>query len=196
MSHNPIPNEGSLLRSIATGDEEAFAKLFAGYQQKVAGFVLSIIGSREITQEIVQDIFIKLWQQRAGLLEVQNLDAYLFVLSKNHTLNYIRKINRDKKKETDYKTLFPDIGKEHAEVESDDYLALIEKATALLPPQQQRVFKLRMDGLKNPEIASQLSISTDSVTKYQQLAMKSVVFYVKTHLSGFGLWLMTAAMQK
>lgn len=196
MSHNPIPNESFLLQSIATGDEDAFAKLFAGYQQKVAGFVLSIIESREITQEIVQDIFIKVWQQRTGLLEIHNFDAYLFILSKNHTLNYIRKINRDKKKETDYKTLFPDIGKEQAEIESDDYLALIEKATEQLPPQQQRVFKLRMEGLKNREIASQLSISTDSVTKYQQLAMKSVSFYVRTHLSCLGLWLLAAAMQK
>lgn len=196
MSLNPIPNEVFLLRSVAAGDEDAFSKLFEAYQQQVSGFVFSIIGAKELTQEIVQDIFIKVWQKRGELLAVQKFDAYLFVLSKNYTLNCIRKIQREQKKATAYSTLLPDLEKEQSDLENEDYLQLIEKATAELPPQQQRVFRLRMDGLKNHEIAAQLMISPDSVKKYQQLALKSVATFVKMHLSYLALWMMMGFMQK
>lgn len=196
MSLNPIPNEVFLLRSVAAGDEDAFSKLFEAYQQQVSGFVFSIVGAKELTQEIVQDIFIKVWQKRGELLAVQKFDAYLFVLSKNYTLNCIRKIQREQKKATAYSTLLPDLEKEQSDLENEDYLQLIEKATAELPPQQQRVFRLRMDGLKNHEIAAQLMISPDSVKKYQQLALKSVATFVKMHLSYLALWMMMGFMQK
>lgn len=196
MSLNPILNEVFLLRKVAAGDEDAFSKLFDAYQQQVSGFVFSIIGSKELTQEIVQDIFIKIWQKRGELLEIQKFDAYLFVLSKNYTLNCIRKIQREQKKATAYSTLLPDLEKEQSEIDNDDYLQLIEKATAELPPQQQRVFRLRMEGLKNHEIAAQLMISPDSVKKYQQLALKSVATFVKMHLSYLALWVMMGLMQK
>lgn len=196
MSLNSVPNEILLLRRVAAGDEDAFSKLFDDYQQQVSGFVFSIIGSKELTQEIVQDIFIKVWQKRGELLEIQKFDAYLFVLSKNYTLNCIRKIQREQKKATAYNILLPDVEQEQSNIENDDYLELIEKATSALPPQQQRVFRLRMEGLKNHEIATQLMISPDSVKKYQQLALKSVATFVKLHLSYLALWMMMGFMQK
>ena len=197
MSLNSIPNEIFLLRRVAAGDEDAFSKLFEDYQQQVSGFVFSIIGAKELTQEIVQDIFIKVWQKRGELLEIQKFDAYLFVLSKNYTLNCIRKIQREQKKATAYHTLLPDLEQEQSDfAHDDDYLQLIEKATSTLPPQQQRVFRLRMEGLKNHEIAAQLMISPDSVKKYQQLALKSVSTFVKMHLSYLALWVMMGLMQK
>ncbi|MBC8984944.1 sigma-70 family RNA polymerase sigma factor [Pedobacter sp. N36a] len=196
MSLNSIPNDVFLLRRVAAGDEDAFSKLFDDYQQQVSGFVFSIIGDKELTQEIVQDIFIKVWQKKEELLEIQKFDAYLFVLSKNYTLNCIRKIQREQQKATEYNTLFPNTGEEQSEIDKEDYLQVIEKATVQLPPQQQRVFRLRMEGLKNHEIAAQLMISPDSVKKYQQLALKSVTTFVKMHLSYLTLWMMMGFMQK
>ncbi|WP_316838434.1 RNA polymerase sigma factor [Pedobacter gandavensis] len=196
LSLNSVPTEIFLLRRVAAGDEDAFSKLFDDYQQQVSGFVFSIIGSKELTQEIVQDIFIKVWQKRGELLEIQKFDAYLFVLSKNYTLNCIRKIQREEKKATAYNSLQPDVEQPQSDIDNDDYLELIEKATSTLPPQQQRVFRLRMEGLKNHEIAAQLMISPDSVKKYQQLALKSVATFVKLHLSYLALWVMMGLMQK
>lgn len=196
MSPSPIFDEISLLRRVAAGEEDAFSKLFDHYQQQISGFVFSIVGSKELTQEIVQDIFIKVWQRRTDLLEIRKFDSYLFVLSKNHTLNCIRKIKREDIKATKYNNLMPDVEQEQSDIENDDYFQLIEKATSQLPSQQQRVFRLRMEGLKNQEIAAQLMISPDSVKKYQQLALKSVSAFVKMHLSYHALWIMMGFIQK
>ena len=75
MSLKSILNESFLLRRIAAGDEDAFGKLFTDYQHQVSVFVFSIVGSKELTQEIVQDIFIKVWQKRKELLEIKKFDA-------------------------------------------------------------------------------------------------------------------------
>lgn len=176
-----IQNEAELLTRISFGDEEAFTDLFRAYHNSLGAFVMTLIQSPEMTEEIVHDVFVKIWMDRGSLPGIENFTSYLFIITRNYTLNHIRKITSQKRQLKEY---FNDTGNliilpEYGTEAEPDYLALIASAVEKLPSQQKKVFVLRSDGLKNPEIAERMGISVDSVKKYQQLALRSVSEFVK-----------------
>lgn len=139
-----------------------------------------------MAEEMVQDIFLKIWMNREALTEVNNFQAYLFVVSKNQTLNVLRKLakeRRDKKEwEKDNITLY-----QATELENSvDYYCLIDQAIEQLPPQQKKVYRLsRYKRLKYQEIAQQLNISRETVKKYIQLATTSIGTYIRSNIETF-----------
>lgn len=194
MAIKPLLNETELLRQIAAGNEHAFSELFYGYHNQLGVYVQMLTGSKVMTQEIVQDVFVKIWLNREALDKVEKFTSYLFILTRNYTLNCIRK---SAKEQLRISTEDIDSIKEELEemeekslLDDPEYISLVERAVAQLPPQQQKVFRLRQQGLKNPEIARQMEISTDSVKKYQQWALKTVAEFVKAHAAlSLLLWL-------
>ncbi len=183
-------NESELLSRISRDDEKAFAMLFEAYHGQLGAFVYSLINSREMAEDIVQDIFVNIWTDRKSLPGIGKFTSYLFIITRNYTLNCIRKMANDQsrqerfleafKSETVNEGLFP--------ADEPEYLSLLERAVAQLPAQQQRVFGMRRQGLRNPEIAAEMGITVESVKKYQQLALKAVSEFVRTH-SAVGLML-------
>lgn len=183
MLLSKVENEHILLQRIAMDDEQAFRELFISYHHEIGSFINSLLHDRETTLEVVQDIFVKIWLNRAQLLEINNFTAYLFIITRNHVLNKIRQLLREKEKHDSY--LQSAITLENTALEEQQDIEkryqLIERAVNNLPPQQQKVFTLRQQGLKNPEIARILNISTVSVAKYQQLALRFINDYVKAY---------------
>jgi RNA polymerase sigma-70 factor (family 1) len=180
----PLNNESYLLNRVAQDDELAFEELFMGYHHQLGEYILMLTHSQELTEDIVQEVFLKVWMNREKLTEINNFSSYLFILTRNYTLNSLRRMLNHNKYQEYYKQQFDDM--EPAEPPADnlnnnpDIQVLVDQAIARLPSQQQKVFLLRMQGLKNPEIADKMQISTDSVKKYQQWALKSVSCYVKS----------------
>lgn len=185
MALRPIHNETELIEQVAKGNENAFADLFYAYHNQLGEYVMLLTHSQEMTQEIVQDVFVKVWLNREALGNVGKFTAYLFILTRNYTLNCIRKSVNERKGQEQYTALtLLDDNNQFTETNQEpdhDYQALIDRAVANLPPQQQKVFMLRQAGMKNPEIAKKMEISTDSVKKYQQWALKSVSEFVKAN---------------
>lgn len=181
MAIKPIHNETELLIAIEKGCEKAFEEIFMAYHNQLASYVILLTESRELTEEIIQDVFIKIWNDRENLHQINRFTSYLFILTKNHTLNAIRKIVNDREKKIVYNKLihFEQSLSPVDDQKEKDFYNLIDKAVIQLPPQQKKVFVLRMQGLKNQQIASEMQISTESVKKYQQWALKSVINYVK-----------------
>lgn len=175
-----LPNESELLQEIATGCSISFTKLFNAYFLQLSGFVQGLTQCTELTEEIVQEIFTRVWMNREMLVSVQKFDAYLFILTRNYTLSAIRNQTRKRRRLLDINYFSEDSIQPEVYAEREpDYELLIEKAVDELPPRQQEVFTLRKKGLKNPEIAMKLHISVASVIKYQQLALKFVSDFVK-----------------
>ncbi|WP_285009131.1 RNA polymerase sigma factor [Pedobacter faecalis] len=185
MALRPLHNEAELLKEVVKGNESAFAELFYGYHQQLGVYVQMLTGSKEMTQEIVQDVFVKVWMNREALGTVDKFTSYLFILTRNYTLNCIRKSSREQAQISSYGIEALKDELEHPEdkslLDDPEYISLVERAVAQLPPQQQKVFRLRQQGLKNPEIAREMDISTESVKKYQQWALKAVAEFVKAH---------------
>jgi len=175
-----LEDEHILLQRIAKSDEQAFKVLFMAYHHELGVFINSLLDDRESTLEVVQDIFTKVWTHRDRLPVIVDFTSYLFIITRNYTLNKIRQLASEQKKYELYKTAYEP--HEEGDVEAiEKRYNLLEEAVFKLPPQQQKVFVLRRQGFKNPEIAKTLNISTDSVAKYQQLALKALSEYVKAY---------------
>lgn len=79
-------------KSIALNDDkQAFRKFYEFYFEKLFTFSLRFLKSKKLSEEAISEIFVKVWQQRRKLLEIKNIDTYLYVLVKNHALNVIKK---------------------------------------------------------------------------------------------------------
>ncbi|SEW30266.1 sigma-70 family RNA polymerase sigma factor [Chitinophaga arvensicola] len=178
MGLRSIDNEKEILMEIAGGCEQAFAKLFHGYVHQAGHIIHPIIGSREQTEEILQDIFVKLWNDREKLVHIKQFNAYFFILLRNYTLNYLSVLVAERKKQQQYR-LFAETQDDKETPVAYKHADILDKAIEALPMQQKTVFLLRAQGYKNPEIASRMHLSTDSVKKYNQLALKFIYRYIK-----------------
>ncbi|WP_183559170.1 sigma-70 family RNA polymerase sigma factor [Mucilaginibacter sp. SP1R1] len=174
-------DEGELLTQVASGNEYAFRKLFMAYHQQLGVHMLRITNSVELAEEVVQDVFLKIWLTRESLVGVDNFKAYLFVISKNHALNCLKKLAKERMLQKSME----DSSLKRLVVETTDtnmYYNLLDEAIDQLPPQQQKVYLLSRHGrLKYAEIADQLELSKETVKKYLQIATTSITDYVHDH---------------
>jgi len=167
-------NEKILLSQIARGDEKAFRTIFDMYYNTIYNQALFLTKDPGLAEDTVQDIFIKIWEQRNSIGKIDNLGAYINILTRNHILNYFRKIAYQE--EFIRQTL---AAKEERELDTHDPILLndleetIERAFSKLSSQQKRVFELsRSEGLKHGEIAIRLNISKETVKKHISLALR------------------------
>lgn len=183
---NKLHHENELLLKVAVGDEHAFRQLFTAYHQQLGIHIYRITNSAELAEEVVQDVFLKIWMTRETLGDIDDFKAYLFVISKNHALNCLKKLAKER---VQIKQL--ELGSMemlNGGQDSGMYYNLLDEAIDHLPPQQQRVYLLsRHNRLKYAEIAEQLKLSRETVKKYLQIATTSITDYVRTHLEAFTL---------
>ncbi len=182
MSDQPINCDKNLCLQVSLGNEQAFKQLFNTYHQQLGAYILRLTNSTELAEEIVLDVFLKIWMNRKTLREVQNFKAYLFVVSKNHTLNALKKVIKER--------LLQKEPEEHytkqvlAEVDLNQYYSLLDEAIDHLPPQQQKIYLLsRHKRLKYSEIAEKLGLSHETVKKYLQIATASITTYINANLA-------------
>lgn len=175
---NPVDLR-SILSKIAENDEMAFRKLFEIYSDNVFGFVFKLTHSKTLSEEAVQDVFMKIWINRETLNSIQFFPAYLLTIAKNHALNTLRRLALEEKAKH---LLEKEMPYEHETGEQfvyHEHMAVLQQAVAKLPPQQQLVYKLcHREGLKYDEVAQQLNISRLTVKTHMQKALRAI----KTHL--------------
>lgn len=181
MSDLLVNSEKDLLRRASDGDELAFQHLFLKYHNQLGKHIVRISNSIDLAEEIVQDVFLKIWMSREALAEVHNFKAYLFVISKNHTLNCLRKLTRERIHMKEYEGNFiRSISSEDSD--SNIYHSILDEAIYQLPPQQQLAYLLsRHERLRYAEVANRMNISRESVKKYLQIATASITEYVQTN---------------
>jgi RNA polymerase sigma-70 factor (family 1) len=177
-----LPCENDLLLRVADGDEQAFSELFNTHHQLLGTHIYRITGSAELAEEVVQDVFLKIWLSRESLAAVQHFRAYLFVISKNHALNCLRKLAKERLRqktiEENAMVLLPEDNSG-----LDAYYSLLDEAIDHLPPQQQKVYLLsRHKRLKYDEIASQMGLSRETVKKYLQASTHSITNFVQSNM--------------
>lgn len=181
MTETSLYDEHELLRRVAQGDEDAFRRMYYQFQPFLATHIFRIADSRELSEEIVQDVFLKIWQTRENLYEIRSFKAYLLVISKNHALNAIKKIAREFSMLSNY-TL------ENKTPENEDYksayYSLLDEAIDHLSARQKEVYLLsRHERLTYQQIANKLGIGKESVKTHIELAIKNISEYVKKRLS-------------
>ena len=157
-----------------------FILIFHSYKERVFKYVLAIVKSKEVAEEITQDIFLTLWLQRHSLEQLDNLDGYIYTVSKNKSLNYLRKAARDIKLLDKLKNSLP---QHHNNVDERlavrDHEILMDKAITALSEQRRQVYNLsRVEGLTHDEIAKKLSLSKQTVKNHLVAALKHIKSYL------------------
>ncbi len=172
-------DERKILLQIAEGDERAFRLFFEEYHQLLGSHIMRITRSRELTEEIVQDVFMKIWMVKETLAEVRDLRAYLYMVSKNHALNSLKRIARQREIYSIEDWSLVERASPSRESDSQDYYCLIDEAIDRLPAQQRKVYLLsRRERMKYDEIAHHLGLSRETVKKYLQIATESITSFL------------------
>lgn len=171
-----MQSEKELLQLAAGGNELAFTRLFHGYKYKLYGFVFRLTGSHASAEDVVQDIFEKLWKDRELLQQVESFSSYVFRMAQNQALNGFKRMAREV-------VILKQLAEAPANTAStpQGHLALKETQERLhnaiqqLPPQQKMVFLLsREEGIKHEEIARRLHITTGTVKNHMIQALRTL----------------------
>jgi RNA polymerase sigma-70 factor (ECF subfamily) len=177
-----LHNETELLKLTAEGDEHAFASLFHAYHQSLGSYIFKLTDSRAVAEEIVQEAFIKAWQQRSTLVEVKNFKSWIFMVSRNHALNTMRNRSRQLLRHNEWLKQ-QDSASEMENSTDVSYLnKIIAEAIASLPAQQQRAYLLsRENAMTHAQIAAEMQISPNTVKRHITIALQTITSYLRTH---------------
>lgn len=186
MGDKILLNEKKLLSRIAGGDERAFREIFDHYQRYVYTFAQKITRSNSDAEEIVQDIFLKIWFARNQLLTIDNFGAYLNRVVRNQALNLLRHEAIVSKAKIELGLSSSD--NDTSTQQMLDYKGtkeLLDEVISRLPEQQRRVYLLcHHEALKYDEVAAQLNVSPDTVHYHMKRALATIRDYLKQHTLG------------
>lgn len=172
--------ESLLIQQLKNDDKFAYTVLYNNYWAKVYNFTRLYIMSDIESEDIVQEVFIKLWENRKLVDDKLNFSGFLFIITRNLIFNESHK----KLNKSFYKLTVLDAIADESQIVSDkivyaDLLSHIKTIIERLPPRQQEVFKLsREQHLSYKEIAIQLEITTKTVERHINEALK----YLKKHI--------------
>lgn len=158
-------------------DELAFEKVYRQYFIRLFRFCFSIVHQKEAAEEIVNDVFLYLWKRREQSGDIRNLEVYLYIATKNLSLNYLR---------DNHFLHVVDISEQIGQyiklevtpgsmMESAETIRQLLDAIDELPPRCKLIFKLiKEDGLKYKDVAALLNISVKTVEAQLAIAMKKI----------------------
>lgn len=154
-----------LILLIAGGDAHAFREIFDKYHNKIYSIAWKITGVKTVAEDVVQEVFIKLWLHKEKLATVENFNAYINAIVRNHIFNSFRKMANEQTLLQKLSAQKPQNNKEVFDsVCYHELEELVHKAVCQLTPQQKKVYNLsRIDGLKHEEIAEKMGISRSTV---------------------------------
>jgi RNA polymerase sigma-70 factor (ECF subfamily) len=185
LTNHSANTEIATLQALAHDDEQAFAALYHQYHQKLFFFVLNFTNSRQTAEDVLQEVFIKVWSERKQLPGITNFNAWIFRITKNHVLNSLKRMAHET-------LILVDIAREIAPGTDDinallsykDVHAVLKAGMEELPPQQKLVFQLsREEGLKYEEIGGRLNISPLTVKKHAAQALQYLREKLRRHYS-------------
>jgi RNA polymerase sigma-70 factor (family 1) len=158
-------------------DQHAYKELFTELYSYLYHFAFSFVKSKQSAEEILSDVFIKIWEKRKELEKIDNLKVYMYVATRNTSLNYAEKQKRTATYNID--ELAGNISEFYFDPEqlliTAEMANRIRKAIQELPPKCKQVFKLiKEDGLKYREVAEIMSISEKTVENQLAIALRKI----------------------
>lgn len=151
-------------------EERFFHQLFVDYYPSLCTFACGYLGNEDAAQDVVQDVFVKLWETRERWKAVEDFSAYLYQMVKYRCFNYLRAERlRDKAMASFAEEV--EVTEVNRYIEEETY-RLLRNSLGCLPPACRSVFELALDGYKAREIAEKLNIAEETVKKQKQIARR------------------------
>lgn len=158
------------------GDTEAFRHIYDRYKARLFLFSLKFLRSEEQAEEIVHDVFLKIWEERRGLDPDRSFGSYLHTVCKHHIFNLLKRIARQRRYESVVRDNFSGTANLTENVVLfREYSRLAEEAINTLPPRRRMVYRLcREEGKSYEEAAEELGISRNAVKDHLVKAGKTI----------------------
>lgn len=176
MAEQTLYTEKELLERLIAGDERAFDLLYHQYSKRIYANTLRLVKDEEFAQEILQEVFIRIWQQRERLDADKSFSSYLFTITQNLIRDFFRKAARDRK----LQAMLISVGSElYEHIESTIFHketnAILNEAIEQLPLQRKRIFTLcKIEGKSYDEVAAIMGISVSTVGNQLVKATRSI----------------------
>lgn len=169
MAASSTYSETRLLQQLSEGSEVAMKALFDSYYPRLHKYVSAFIQSEQVAEELVMDVFLKIWLGRKMADQINNLDAFLFRITKNKIIDFFRSAARAPELKD---LLWSNLSLEAAEqpdarLQLKEFQEKLREAVQLLPPKCKTVYLLsREEQLSHKEIADKLGISTNTINNH------------------------------
>jgi RNA polymerase sigma-70 factor (family 1) len=187
---NCFNEEKLVIRQVAQGNEKAFSEIYDRYKPVLYRFVFNILKSADLTNDSCQDIFIKIWEDRSRLENVESFRYYLLTVGKNHCLNVLKKVLSEEKTLSVFISNYSEVNNELEEnFQTWEYQQFICSVLYTLTPQSRRIFQLcRQQGMSYDEAAEEMGISRNMIKKHMVRSMKIFKVAVEKDLGiAFGI---------
>ena len=165
-------------------NEAAFSELYVRYKDKLYYFCLHLLKSKEEANDIVQEIFIRLWESRSFINPELSFSSFLYTMARNRILNYFRDIDIDEKVK---QILSAQKITEEEAIDSKiiytEYQMILQNAISQLPPQRQMIFNMsRIESMSHKEIAALLEMTTKGVEFHISKSTRALRLALKDYL--------------
>jgi RNA polymerase sigma-70 factor (ECF subfamily) len=182
---NSAKSNKELVKLLKNGDMRAFDAIYEKYSRKLYGFVLRYLKQETDAEEIVQEVFFKIWKSRSRIDIYSSFESFLFTIAYNSTISLLRK-RANEKNYLEYLKQRQQIDQASNQIDEIQYNELNEQLESLLnelTPRQKEIFRLsRYEGLSHEEIANKLNISVNTVKNHLVAALS----FLKSNLdNGF-----------
>ena len=173
-------DERMLLILLQEGNKQSFEELYHRYKRRIYGNLKKLLKSDDLAEELLQEVFVKVWNKRHNLDVEKSFRSYLFRIAENLVYDFFRKAARDRKLEAH---LTAAATKFYLHIEEALYtkesMAVLNKAVGLLPPRRRQIFTLcKLEGKSYEEVGLQLGISTSTINDHVVKATRSIREYL------------------
>ena len=169
------------------GSEATFTAIFREHEYKLYTLVLKLTKSDQYAKDIIQEVFLKLWAQRDHIQEIENMEAWLYRVTENKVVDFLRKVSADARlKQAIWHNLREIINEPQSQIEAKECNHIIQKAIDQLPPQRKIIYRLNRErGMNYREIAGELNLSRHTVKNQLSSALHSIRSFVTNSMKLF-----------
>ncbi|WP_443946772.1 RNA polymerase sigma factor [Pedobacter sp. AW1-32] len=193
-----LTKEAEHIKLLQQGNRRAFEALYQLYSNALLTKILSMTKLPDIADELVQDIFLKVWEKHKAIKDDLSFKGWLYKIAENTVFDYYRKLARDKKMQEYLLQTFAELYN-HTEdyILNKERTALLEKALSKLPEQRKIIFKLcRLEEKSYQEVANLLQISPSTVSNQLVKATKTIKDYIFFNSREFLLFMIAFYLRK
>lgn len=183
-----------LLNSVSNSDRDAFNMFYNLYYDQVFRFSYFFLKDKDACREVISEVFFCIWQSRKGLKDISNLDAWIYIITKNEAVRFTNRSRKNKSVSLDE---IPICFQQKADESPEDELLhkeieeLLTEVINGLPERCRIIFLMtRQEGLKPKEIAEILSINESTVRVQMKIAIEKIIAGVKPHFPNLTLSLL------
>jgi len=177
IMNNSLPyNEQELLKQLRAGSSEAFTQLYHQYSEQLYYNILALVKDDLIAEELLQDIFVRIWQKREKIEVEKSLAAYLFRMSRNRVYDFFQSLKREQELYARVKSIATE---EYTHIEeailSKENADLLQKAIETLSPKRKQAFQLcKIEGHSYKEASELMSISVSTLKDHMAKAREAI----------------------